>query len=203
MSEKAPTAMLLTFARRGEEAVIADVLAWLRGEWQGVRVAAVGTPVSAPMLQELGVDEVIEFGDGQGAKATLREAKTRGPVAAAIIYGGPGFGAHLKLELLALGIGARRTYRFAPGQPPQAVGRAGLLASVVGKSARAAACLVWGAIVCEEALFWLVLAQAIAGRGGGRAQGTEIATRASAPIGAEAARNDNEEIGGGGRARRS
>ncbi len=110
---------------------------------------------------------------------------------------------HLKLELLALGIGARHTYRFAPGQPPRAVGRAGLLASVAEKSVRVAECLAWGVIVCGEALFWLVLAQAVAGRGGGQAQGTEIATRASTPTGAEAARNDNEEIGGGGRARRS
>ncbi len=77
MSERAPVAMVLTFARRGEEEAIAEALAWLRREFPRARVAAVGTPVSAPTLRGLGVDEVIEFGGGRGAKATIAEARAR------------------------------------------------------------------------------------------------------------------------------
>lgn len=162
-------ALLLTFARRGEEEAIREALRGLREKLPGAEVAAVGTPVSAPVLAALGVEDVIVYGEGRGAQGVVREARRRGPRAAGIVYGGPGFAAHLKLDLIALGSGAKVVYRFVPEGQAEAVGRLGLLWSVAGKMLRVGACLVAGGAMCGAALCWLRLRQMTAGgRGASR-----------------------------------
>ena len=100
----------------------------------------------------------------------MKEVRDRGPRAAGIVYGGPGFSAQLKLENIALGSGAKVGYRFVPEGPAEVTGRAGLLWSVMWKALRAAACLIAGGVMCGAAMCWLRLRQMMAGgRGASRA----------------------------------
>ena len=163
MGREREAALLLTFARRGEEAAIKEALRHLRSELPGRQVAAVGTPVSAPVLRELGVEGVIVYGGGVGARAAVREVRGRAPAAVGIVYGGPGFTGHLKLELVALASAAGRIYQFLPGTKARRAGRGRLLWSVCGKLARAPLCLAVGAAACGTALCWLRLRQLMAG----------------------------------------
>ena len=169
MSGPPRTVLLLTFARRGEEEVVRAARAHLQAAAPDAEIVAVGTPVSAPALRESGVHEVLVYGDGRGARQVVREARGRRPRAAGIVYGGRGFSGHLKLELVALASGARRFYRFRPGEPPEVAGRPRLLCSAAAKGVRAGACLALGGLVCGAALLWLGLGQMV--RGGGRAGG--------------------------------
>ena len=170
MGGERESALLLTFARRGEEEAIREALRGLREKLPDAEIAAVGTPVSAPVLAGLGVDDVIVYGEGRGARGVVREARRRGPRAAGIVYGGPGFSAHLKLEVIALGSGAKVVYRFVAEGAAEAVGRLGLLWSVMGKVLRAVLCLAAGGVMCSAAMCWLRLRQMMAGgRGASRA----------------------------------
>ncbi|UCC68033.1 MAG: hypothetical protein JSV79_13135 [Armatimonadota bacterium] len=163
MGRERDGAVLLTFARRGEEEAIREALRHLRSELPGRQVAAVGTLVSAPVLRELGAEEVIVYGGGAGARAVVRELRGRAPAAVGIVYGGPGFSGHLKLELVALASAAGRIYQFLEDTRARRVGRGRLLASVCGKLARVPLCLAVGAAACGTALCWLRLRQLMAG----------------------------------------
>jgi len=158
-----PTALLLTFAREGEEEAIRSAREALAQVVPGARVAAIGTPVSAPVLRGLGIAEVLVYGGERSAGQVLAEARAWRPAAAAIVYRGLDPAGHLKLELLALGVGARRTYRFMLDRAMEPVGRAGLLLSVLGKLAQAWLCVCAGGLVCGSALLWLRLRQVLAG----------------------------------------
>jgi hypothetical protein len=155
--------LLLTFARRGEEQAIRDALAHMRSEIPDADVFAVGTPVSAPLLQEAGVESVIIYGAGRGARAVVRESRSRRPKAAAIIYWEPRLAGHLKLEALALLAGARVTHRFPPGSDARPVGRLGLMSSVASKSAKSLLCAAAGAALCGIAFACLLVSQTLAG----------------------------------------
>ncbi len=170
MKGKEPESVLvLTFARRGEAAEVREALRHLGSELPGARMAAVGTPASAPALRELGLSDVIVYGEGRGVREVLREARGRKPRAAGIVYGGPGLSGHLKLELVALGSGARRVYRFRAGEPARVVGRLGLLGSACGKALGLGIRGIAGCAMCAVALCWLRLRQMTAGgRGAGR-----------------------------------
>ena len=157
------TVLLLTFARRGEEEAIRQAMAALREAAPDAVIVAVGTPVSGPVLEHLGVDELIIYGDGRGARSVVREARARRPAAAAVVYWGPGFAGHLKLELLALLSGPPRVLRLAPETPVRAVGRSRLALSVLAKVVTAIALTAAGALVCGTALVCLRLRQALAG----------------------------------------
>ena len=157
------TTLLLTFARRGEEEAIRQAVTALREAVPGADVVAIGTPVSAPALDNLGMDDVIIYGDGRGARSVVREARGRRPAAAAVVYWGPGFSAHLKLELLAIFCGPRRVLRLAPDTPVSAIGRPRLALSVIGKTLAAGALALAGAALCGVALICLRLRQALAG----------------------------------------
>ena len=157
------TGILLTFARRGEEEAIRQALSALREALPGADVVAIGTPVSAPVLESLGVDDIIIYGDGRGARSVLREARARRPAAAAVVYWGPGFSAHLKLEALALLCRPPRVLRLAPEAPVSAIGRPRLVLSVIGKTLAAGALASAGAALCGAALICLRLRQALAG----------------------------------------
>jgi len=163
MSDRGPTALLLTFARRGEEEEIRRALASLAGEFAGLRSMAVGTPASAPVLRDLGVEQVVIYGEGRGARETMREAKAHGPEIAAVIYCGPGTKGHLKLEALAVSIPTRHIYRFVPGAPARSIGRPALSISVAGKALLVAGSLAVGATVCAVAFCWLRMAQLVGG----------------------------------------
>ncbi len=167
MGDAGGGALLLTFARRGEEGVIREAMAALRSRAGSGRVSAVGTEASAQALREAGADDVIVYGERQGARAVVREVRSRRPVGASIVYGGPGFSGHLKLELVALASGAGRICRCRPETSPQVVGRARLLGSVCAKALGVMARLGVGVGVCAVALCWLRLRQVMAG--GGRA----------------------------------
>jgi len=157
------TALLLTFARRGEEEAIRQAMAALREAAPGADVVAIGTPVSRPVLEDLGVDDIIIYGDGRGARSVVREARGRRPAAAAVVYWGPGFSAHLKLELLALLCRPPRVLRLAPEAPVSAIGRPRLALSVLGKILAAGALALAGAALSGAAFICLRLRQALAG----------------------------------------
>ncbi|MCJ7750110.1 MAG: hypothetical protein MUQ65_03295 [Armatimonadetes bacterium] len=165
MSDSArTTALVLTFARRGEEEAIRQAMAALHETAPGADVVAIGTPVSAPILENLGVDDIIIYGNGRGARSVVREARGRRPAAAAaIVYWGPGFCAHLKLELLALLCRPPRLLRLAPEAPVSAIGRPRLALSVLGKILAAGALALAGASLCGAAFICLRLRQTLAG----------------------------------------
>jgi hypothetical protein len=156
--------LLLTFARRGEEEAIRRAVTLLRPAGAEGDLVAVGTPVSAPLLRGLGVPEVLVFGEDGSARAVLAQLRRRRPRAAAIVYCGPRFGGHLKLEALALLSGARQVVRVLP-EGEARLGRVRLALAVAAKSVQAAACLAAGGAVVGVAWAWLRVAQ---GRGGGR-----------------------------------
>lgn len=170
MGGKPESALLLTFARRGEEEAIREAVSHLRCEWPGAEIAAVGTPTSASVLRELGLADLVVYGEGRGARAVLREARGRKPRVAGIVYGGPGFSGHLKLELVALGSGAGRIDQFGEGESHRVVGRLRLLGSVCGKGLWLGIRMAAGGAMCAAALCWLCLRQMLAGgRGADRA----------------------------------
>jgi hypothetical protein len=117
MSAPLANLLLLTFARRGEEATIRHARAVLSERYPSARLIAIGTAVSAPVLCELGISDILIFGNGKSARQVIEEAQLFMPEVAAIIYDDPRFTAHLKLEALALAIGARTVFRFPPPIP--------------------------------------------------------------------------------------
>jgi len=155
--------LLLTFARRGEEAAVREAVRALAREFPEAYVTAVGTPASADKLRALGADEVIVFGEGRGARGVIRAARSLRAVGTMIVYGGPGRSGHLKLEVLALLANGGRLFRYPPDGRVTRVGRAGLLCSVAVKLVRAGLCLMVGAIVCGFAFPYLRAAQLLAG----------------------------------------
>lgn len=162
-------AMVLTFARRGEEDDITRALALLAQREPGAPVAAVGTPTSEAALRALGLTDVIVFGSpGQSAFAALRAARARRPRAAVVLYRGPGAQGHLKLELLALALGAARIYRTVAGEDIRPVSKIRLGISVTGKLLGAGGCLLAGGGVAGVAWCWLRVAQMLAGGGHAR-----------------------------------
>jgi len=155
------TALLLTFARRGEDAAIRQAVSRLRADG-ATSVVAVGTPVSAPVLSGLGLDELILYGNGRRAWGVLREMRSRRPAMAAVVYSDAGYAGHLKLEALALLSGARRVQRIAPAGS-SAIGRAPLAAIVLAKGLCACGCAAVGAAICTVAFVCLTLRQITAG----------------------------------------
>jgi hypothetical protein len=155
--------LLLTFARRGEEAAVREAVRALAREFPEACVTAVGTPVSADKLRALGADEVIVFDEGSGARGVIRATRSLHAVGTMIIYGGPGTCGHLKLEALALLASGGRLFRYPPEGRVAPVGRAGLLCSAAVKLVRAGLCLMVGAIVCGLAFPHLRAAQVLAG----------------------------------------
>ncbi len=160
--------LLLTFARRGEEQAIRHALARLRSEIADADVFAVGTPVSTPVLRDVGITSVITYDSKSSARSVVWECRSRRPERAAIVYWGPPFGGHLKLELLALLSGAGITHRFVPGSDPKPIGRLGLTCSVGAKCLRALLCAAAGGLICGAAFVCLLLSQGLTG--GGRAR---------------------------------
>lgn len=157
------TALLLTFARRGEDGEIERARDHLRQQLPNTQLVALGTPVSEPVLRRLGFEHIILYGGEQGARRAVREARARPPAAAAIVYCEPGFEAHLKLEAFALLSGARRLYLFSPGRPVKTIGRLRLACSVLGKALAAGGRLLAGVIICGVTFMCLRLAQILAG----------------------------------------
>ena len=164
MSER--IALLLTFARRGEDGEVERALNHLRGPaagGPGAHVAALGTPVSEPVLRQLGVEDLILYGGGKGARAAVREARALRPGTAAILYCGPGFAAHLKLEAFALLSGAGKLHLLSPGLPVKTIGRLRLAWSVSVKALATGVHLLVGALICGVAFACLRLSQMLAG----------------------------------------
>jgi hypothetical protein len=157
-------ALLLTFARRGEEEAIRRAAATLRQSVTQSDLVAVGTPVSAPVLRGLGIPEVLVLGEDGAARAVVAALRRRRPRTAAIVYCGPRFGGHLKLEALALLSGARQVVRVLPDGEAR-LGRFRLALIVAAKSVQAVCCLAAGGAVVTAAWAWLRVAQ---GRRGGR-----------------------------------
>lgn len=155
------TGLLLTFARRGEDDAIRQALGRLRVEG-AVSVISVGTPVSAPVLSELGCDEVIIYGDGRNARAAITDLRRRRLAMAALIYSDASYAGHLKLEVLALLSGAGWVQRIAPGAS-SAISRFSLAASVLAKGLSACALAVIGTVICTAAFVCLTLRQTAAG----------------------------------------
>ncbi len=156
--------LLLTFARRGEEGAIRRAAAALRQSTTEAHLVAVGTAVSAPVLRGLGIPEVLVLGEGGSARAVVAELRRRRPRTAAIVYCGPRFGGHLKLEAVAFASGARQVIRLLP-EGEARLGRAGLALTVMAKSVQAVCCLAVGSAVTAAAWAWL---RAMQGLGGGR-----------------------------------
>ncbi len=167
MSGERDSLLVLSFARRGEEELVRRAVGHLTSEFPGAHIAAVGTPVSAPVLRGLGLADVIVYGGEQGARGVMRAVRARGPAAVAVVYAEPDFSGHLKLELVALASSARRVYQFAPGRSERVVGRLRLGLSVLRKALCAAVRLGVGGVVCGIAFCWLSLRWMMAG--GGRA----------------------------------
>jgi len=133
MSAPNHTVLLLTFARRGEEAAIQHAVAALTARVPDARVIAVGTPVSAPVLRALGIADILIYGDGRSARQVIEEAQLFMPETVGIVYDDPLFRAHLKLEALALLVGAKTVWRFRPEGEAVRVGRFRLALSVLAK----------------------------------------------------------------------
>ena len=143
--------------------MVRQALDALREAAPDASIIAIGTPISKPMLEGLGVDEVITYGDGRGARSVVREARAGRPAVAAIVYWGPGFSGHLKLEALAFLCGSSRALRLTPESPVSPIGRPRLALSVLGKAVAAGALTLAGAALCGIALICLRLRQALAG----------------------------------------
>ncbi len=155
--------LLLTFARRGEEEAIRAAIAALQERHPQARLLAVGTPVSEPVLRGLGVGRVLVYSKEHPARRVLEEAQLCMPEATAVVYQGEDLRGHLKLEALALAVGARETLRCRLTHPPMRVGRLRLGAIVLGKALHLAARTTLGMVVAAAAygvLRWY-------GRGGG------------------------------------
>lgn len=161
MGTNGAAGLLLTFARRGEDATIRQAVSRLRSEG-AASVIGVGTPVSAPALSGIGLGELILYGEGRSASAVVHEMRRRRPAMAAIVYSGAGYAGHLKLEALALLSGARRVQRIAPAGS-SAIGRASLAAIVLAKGLCACGCAAVGAAICTVAFVCLTLRQITAG----------------------------------------
>jgi hypothetical protein len=157
------TALLLTFARRGEEDMIAEAMAVLRDAAPGAHLLAVGTPASEPALRRAGLDDILLYGDGRGARALLADLRARRPGLAAVVYWDSSFAGHLKLEALALLAGPARVLRLAPGVSARTLLRGALLRSVLAKSLQAAGLLAGAAVLCGLAYAWLRFRQIVAG----------------------------------------
>jgi len=163
MSEPTRNVLLLTFARRGEERAIQRAISALAEVAPGAQVIAVGTPVSAPILRDLGIAVILVYGDGKPARQVIEEAQLFMPQTVAIVYDNPRFCAHLKLEALALLIGVRAVLRCPPPpQPasaetqvpkPETIGRLRLAWSVLAKglllALRLAAATVFSTLACS------------------------------------------------------
>ena len=162
MSTTQPAMLILTFARRGEEDAIVRAVSLAHD--LGRQPVAVGTPVSTAALQAAGIDDIITYGDGRGGRSVVRELRARGAEEAAIVYWGPGYGGHLKLELLALASGARLIHRILLKGEGDRVGRGALLRSVVWKCARAMLAVAAGGLICGIALLFLRVSQLTGGR---------------------------------------
>ena len=163
MSAERSRVLLLTFARRGEEAAVREAVHALAGEFPEARIAAVGTPASADTLLSSGVEELILFGDGSGVRGVIGAARSLRAVGTMIVYGGPGRSGHLKLEALALLANGGRLFRYLPDGRPIPVGRTALFCSAAVKLVRAGLCLMVGAIACGLAFPCLRAAQVLAG----------------------------------------
>jgi len=163
VSEGIPVAIILSFARRGEDEAVRQAVARVREELPDARLAALGTPVSAPVFRSLGIDDVMVLGGERATRDVLREVKARGPRSAAITYSGPGTGGHLKLEILALSLPVSRIHRIVSGEAVRTASRARLALAVAGKIAQAGACLLVAGLACGIAWVWLRLAQLLLG----------------------------------------
>jgi hypothetical protein len=163
VSQQPDAALLLTYARRGEEAAIRKAIGALREDVPDARIEAIGTPVSAPVLRELGVENLIVYGAGQGTLQVIRQARARRFAAAALVYSGPRFSGHLKLEAVALLAGVKRAYRCGPQDQAVPVGRLRIAFSVFVKGLQAILRVLAAGSLCAVALFWLRLRQTLAG----------------------------------------
>jgi hypothetical protein len=161
------TVMVITFARRGEDNTIRVAIQLLAGEFPGAHVIALATPVSAPVLRGLGIEDCLLLEPGRSPTWVLREAARRRPKAAAIVYSGSAK-AHLKLEAAALLCGARRIVRCVAGEWWDVIGRLRLFWIVAGKSLLALGCLVAGAKI--SGIAWCCLRIAQMAGGGKRAR---------------------------------
>lgn len=163
MSANAPTALVLTFARRGEEKPLNRAVEALREEFPDAAVIGIGTSASAPVQREAGIEEVILYGDGRGTRTVVREVRARRPEAVSVVYRGPGFAGHLKLEGVALLAGARQIYRFVPESKPLRTSALRLVWSVLLKTLEAGLRLVAAGFMCGAAWCWLRVRQTVAG----------------------------------------
>ena len=164
------TALLLTFARRGEEEAIRRAVAAALHHLPGARLVAVGTPVSAPVLKGLGLSEVLMYGEGQTMRGVFAKERQLAPELAVIVYDGPALRGHLKLEGLAWAARARVILRCAPEGEVRAAGRWALLATLAGKTLWMGLRGVAAALGLAVAYLVLSLSQvASGGRGAGRA----------------------------------
>lgn len=156
-------ALLLTFARRGEEALIGEAAASLRSAAPGAHLLAVGTPASEAALHAAGLDDILLYGDGRGARSLLTDLRARRPTLAAIVYWDASFAGHLKLEALALLAGSTRILRLAPGAGDTTLTRGALLRTVLAKSLKAAGLLAGSTLLCALSYTWLRFRQIVAG----------------------------------------
>jgi hypothetical protein len=164
VSEGRHTALLLTFARRGEEEAIREAIAVLREAMPGGSVEAIGTPASTPLLRACGVDEIIPYGEGAAAFDVIRRVRARRFGAALVLYSGPRLSGHLKLETVALAVGADRTYGMTAGEAARQISRTRVTWSVAAKMAQAALRVLAAAALCAVAFSCLRLTQMLAGR---------------------------------------
>jgi len=166
MSKALAPMLILTFARRGEEDAVGRAVS-LSHEL-GRQPAAVGTGTSTPSLTAAGVEDIIAYGEGSGARSVVRELRARRAEEAAVVYWGPGYGGHLKLELLALASGARVVHRILREGKGDRVGRGALFRSVVWKSARATLTVAASGLLCGTAWLFLQASQLVGGRSANR-----------------------------------
>jgi hypothetical protein len=163
MNDGGSVAIILSFARHGEDEAIRQAVDRVRADSPGVHLAALGTPVSAPVLRKLGIEDVMVLGGERATRGVLLEAKARRPRVAAVVYSGPGTGGHLKLEALALSLPVRRIYRVVPGETVREASRPRLALAVIGKFAQTGVCLAVAGLACGVAWVWLGIAQLLTG----------------------------------------
>ncbi len=156
------TALLLTFARRGEDDPIRQAIATLE-EQGATEIIAVGTPVSVPVLRVMGIGDVVLYGDGQSARAAVCDLRGRRPRLAAIVYWDSTFSAHLKLEGLALLTGVKHVLRVAPDSQTVTISRFRLAWIVFLKCLLAYVCTTTAAAICGIAFLCLRARQVIVG----------------------------------------
>jgi len=163
MREEASWVLLLNFVRLRELGRTTQSVQALRRSFPNAKVAAVATPATWPALKTVGADGCAIFRrDGWAGAWRLVAGLRRMNLAAVFVaYDRPDRRGHLKLELLALLVGAKRILAQSPGRQATEISQLRLGLVIAVKLAGLIFLMSWAAVV--GSIVWATLS--LAGRG--------------------------------------